>query len=87
LQQYRTEISSLKAKLEAGNDMLAQQQMAQEDIMQAEKRKVSVTYYPCLSLSRGRTVFIITIASTTARGTDARYGACSYGFKRTVGIL
>ncbi|KAI8579444.1 hypothetical protein K450DRAFT_242199 [Umbelopsis ramanniana AG] len=39
LQQYRTEISSLKAKLEAGNDLLAQQQMAQEDIMQAEKRK------------------------------------------------
>ncbi|KAI9283688.1 kinesin motor domain-containing protein [Umbelopsis sp. AD052] len=39
LQQYRTEISSLKAKLEAGNDLLAQQQMVQEDIMQAEKRK------------------------------------------------
>ena len=87
MQQYRTEISKLKAKLEAGNDMLAQQQMAQEDIMQAEKRKVSLTYYPCLPLPRGTTVFIIAIASTTARGTNARYGACSYGIERTVGIL
>jgi hypothetical protein len=40
LQQYRSEISSLRAKLEAGNDMLAQQQKASENIMQAEKRKV-----------------------------------------------
>ncbi|CAO3668969.1 unnamed protein product [Umbelopsis vinacea] len=39
LQQYRSEISSLRARLEAGNDMLAQQQKASENIMQAEKRK------------------------------------------------
>ncbi|KAH8548187.1 kinesin-related protein 11 [Umbelopsis sp. PMI_123] len=39
LQQYRNEITTLKARLEQGNDLLAQQQKVSENIMQAEKRK------------------------------------------------
>jgi hypothetical protein len=45
LQQYRNEITTLKARLEQGNDLLAQQQKVSENIMQAEKRKVSLSYY------------------------------------------